>query len=104
MSAEVHLERLLGRPVLDGRGRRIGRIEEVQAEREGPEWVVRGYVIGVDGLIERLAAGGIARALLGSLAPGRRHRTVAWNELDLADPERPRLRPASGGAARRLSA
>jgi hypothetical protein len=104
MSAEVHVERLLGRPVVDGRGRRIGRIEEIHAEREGPEWVVRGYVIGVDGLIERLAAGGIARALLGSLAPGRRHRTLAWHELDLSDPERPRLRSASGAAERRLSA
>jgi hypothetical protein len=104
MSAEVHVERLLGRQVVDGRGRRIGRIEEVQAEREGPDWVVRGYVIGVDGLIERLAAGGIVRALLGALAPKRRHRTVAWNELDLADPERPRLRSASGAAVRRLSA
>jgi hypothetical protein len=104
MSTEVHVERLLGRPVTDGRGRRIGRIEEIQAEREGPDWVVRGYVIGVDGLIERLAASGIAQALLGSLTRGRRHRVLAWEELDLADPERPRLRSATESAARRLSA
>jgi hypothetical protein len=61
-------------------------------------------VIGVDGLIERLAPGGIARALLGSLARGRRHRMLAGNELDLADPARPRLWSATETAARRLSA
>ena len=65
---------------------------------------MRGYVIGVGGLIERLAAGGIAQALLGSFVPAHRHRTLAWHELDLADPDRPRLRSASRGAARRLSA
>jgi hypothetical protein len=104
MTGEIRAERLLGCLVRDARGRRVGRIEEIQAEREGPEWVVRGYVVGVDGLIERLAAGGIAQALLGSLARRRRSRTLGWNELDLSDPERPRLRPYPGDDARRLSA
>jgi hypothetical protein len=101
---EVRVERLLGRTVIDARGRRVGRIEEIQAEREGPEWVVRGYVLGVDGLIERLAAGAIVAGLLGPLARRRRRRTIAWNELDLTDPGRPRLRSAAGGEAPRLSA
>jgi hypothetical protein len=100
---QVALEKLLGRTVIDGRGRRVGRIEEIQAEREGPEWVVRGYVLGVDGLIERLAAGAIVQGLLGTLAGQRRRRTVAWDELDLSDPDRPRLR-SSGNDKRRLSA
>jgi hypothetical protein len=104
MSAEVRVERLLGCMVIDERGHRVGRIEEIQAEREGLEWIVRGYVLGVGGLIERLAAGGIAQALLGALAVRQRRRTIRWNDLDLADPERPRLRPASGGDARRVSA
>ena len=103
MTSEVHVEQLLGRPVIDGAGRRVGRIEEIQAERVGPEWVVRGYVLGVDGLLERLAAGAIVGALLGPLARQRRRRTIGWDELDLSDPARPRLR-SSGGAARRLSA
>ena len=103
MSAEVRVERLLGRTVVDGRGRGVGRIEEIQAEREGPEWVVRGYVLGVDGLIERLAAGAIVQGLLGTLAGRRRRRTLGWDELDLSDPDRPRLR-SSGNETRRLSA
>jgi hypothetical protein len=101
---EVRLERLLGRSVVDGRGRRVGRIEEVQAEREGPEWVVRAYVLGLDGLLERLAAGAIVQGIVGKLARRRRRRTIGWDELDLSDPARPRLRAASAGEKRRLSA
>jgi hypothetical protein len=104
MTSEARVERLLGRPVIDARGRRVGRIEEIQAERDGPEWVVRGYVLGMDGLLERLAAGAIAEALLGTLARRRRRRTIAWDELDLTDPGRPRLRSSSGGEGRPLSA
>ncbi len=104
MTREARVERLLGRPVVDARGRRVGRIEEIRAEREGGEWVVRGYVLGIDGLIERLAAGAIVQALLGALAARRRRRTIGWDELDLTDPGRPRLAPSSGTGARRLSA
>jgi hypothetical protein len=64
-STEVQVARLLGLPVADGHGRRIGRTREIQAEREGPDWVARGYVIRVGGLIDRPAAGGIAQAPLG---------------------------------------
>ena len=91
---EAHVERLLGRQVVDAQGRRVGRIEEIRVERQGPEWVVHSYVLGVDGLLERLAAGSIAVALLGPLAVRRRRQTLGWDELDLSDPERPRLRPA----------
>ena len=104
MSSEVRVERLLGRVVVDAHGRRVGRIEEVQAEREGPEWVVRSYVLGVDGLLERLAAGAIAQGIVGTLAGARRRRRIGWDELDLSDPDRPRLRTASAGEERRLSA
>ena len=104
MSSEVRVERLIGRIVVDAHGRRIGRIEEVQAEREGGEWVVRGYVLGVDGLLERLAAGAIVQGIVGTLAGERRRRRIGWDELDLSDPDRPRLRSASAGEERRLSA
>ena len=91
---EVHVERLLGRPVVDVYGRCVGRIEEIRTEREESHWVVRSYVLGIGGFLERLAAGAIAQALLGPLAGRRRRRTVGWQELDLSDVERPRLRPA----------
>jgi hypothetical protein len=105
MSRELRVERLLGRSVVDAHGRRVGRIEEVQAEREGAEWVVRRYVLGLDGLLERLAAGAIVQGLVGTtLARRRRRRTIEWNELDLNDPDRPRLRRAAASESRRLSA
>jgi hypothetical protein len=89
---EVRLEQLLGRPVTDARGQRVGRIEEVRVERRGDDWLVSDYILGLDGLLERLAAGAIAHAILRGLARRARRRTVPWNELDLSDPERPRLR------------
>lgn len=95
---EARVERLLGRSVLDTGGRRVGRIEEIHAERDGQQWVVQSYVLGLGGLIERIAAGGIARALLGALASRRRRRTIAWDELDLSDPDRPRLHESRNSA------
>jgi hypothetical protein len=38
---EVHLELLLGRRVRDSRGRAAGRIEEVRADREDLDCIVR---------------------------------------------------------------
>ena len=44
---EMHVERLLGRCVLDTHGRNVGRIEEIQAEREGRDYVIdeRGLLV-----------------------------------------------------------
>ena len=89
--AEVHVERLVGRRVLDTEGRALGRIEDVRAEREEGEWIVRDYVLGVGGLIERLAAGPLVATLLGRWAPMLRRHVIPWDALDLSDPEWPRL-------------
>lgn len=89
--AEVRVELLLGRRVLDTRGRAAGRIEAVRAERRDGEWLVSEYVLGVGGLVERLAAGALAAGLLGRRAPRRERYTVPWDAVDFADPERPRL-------------
>jgi sporulation protein YlmC with PRC-barrel domain len=83
---ELRLDRLLGRPVLGVDGRRIGRLEEVRAEKRGNGYVVTGYVIGAAGLLERLGLG--ARLLFGS---GRTGYVAAWDEVDLRDPDHPRL-------------
>jgi len=89
--AEIRLEHLLGRRVIDRRGRVVGRIEEVHAEREDGEWIVREYVLGVGGLVERLAAGDLVVSLLGGFAPEPQRHIVPWDALDLSDAERPRL-------------
>src|SRR5204863_9151232 len=50
------------------------------------------YLLGIGGLVERLAAGPLVRNVLGRLARAAERHTVPWDELDLTDPERPRLR------------
>jgi sporulation protein YlmC with PRC-barrel domain len=89
--AEIRLEQLIGRRVVDGRGRVVGRLEEVHAEREEGEWIVREFVLGVGGLVERLAAGDLVASLLGRFAPEPRRHVVPWDAIDLTDAERPRL-------------
>jgi len=84
----VHLELLIGRKVRDSEGRVLGRIEEVHADRVDQECVVREYHLGPGALLERLSvtAGRIFRGA------GPRAMVLRWDELDLTDPMRPRLR------------
>lgn len=84
---EVHLELLLGRKVRDTRGRPAGRIEDVLAEREGLECVVREFHLGPHALVERLSI-----PLVRLLRRGKHGlRRVPWDRLDLTDPAHPRL-------------
>jgi hypothetical protein len=92
MMKELHLERLLGCPVLDGAGRRVGRIEEVVAEWKGDRCYVREYHLGPDALLERLSASAILAPLLRLFGRTSEPRRVPWDALDLSDPEAPRLR------------
>lgn len=103
MAREVPLERLLGRKVRDADGRSAGRVEEVHARRRSGELVVTEYVLGTAGLIERLSLGPVLRALLGTrLYPESARYTIGWDELDLSDPEWPRLRGRMAELERRV--
>jgi hypothetical protein len=84
---ELRAELLLGRRVRSMDGRVIGRIEEMRAEREQDHWVVTEFHIGPDALVERLAV-----RHFGLTLPGRVHGyRVRWDQIDLDDPERPRV-------------
>jgi hypothetical protein len=91
MSAErtVRLELLHGRRVRDVDGRVAGRIHSVKAERVGDECLVREFHLGPAALLERL---GITLSALTGLPFSHEPLRVPWEELDLADPEHPRLR------------
>jgi hypothetical protein len=67
--------------------RRVGRIEEVRAEKQGVDLVVTAYVIGLAGLAERLGVG--LRLLVGRART--RGYLARWDQLDIRDVERPRL-------------
>lgn len=92
-SRELHLELLLGKPVIDATGKRVGRIEEVRAEQQGNEWVIQEYLVGSTALLERLSAWTIGLKILhlfGALKLYGGYR-VPWEKMDLTDPEHPRL-------------
>jgi sporulation protein YlmC with PRC-barrel domain len=91
---EVHLEQLIGRPVIARSGKTIGHIEEIRLESQGGELLVQQYLLGPYALLERLSPGRVARAVrraLGARFSGNNY-IVEWDKLDLTDPERPRLR------------
>jgi hypothetical protein len=89
---ELHIERLLGRKVFDSKGRRIGRIEEVVAERQGDEWVVLEYWVGSGALLHRLSARGAARAVLCLCGVKEKEGyKVPWDKIDFSRPKRVRL-------------
>lgn len=85
----LHLERLHGRKVLDVEGVVAGSIHSVKAERVGKECLVREFLLGPAALLYRL---GLSAAGLVGLAWGSGPLRVPWEQLDLADPEHPRLR------------
>jgi hypothetical protein len=86
---KIHLEQLLGKLVRDPDDAKVGRILSIHAEIEGGECVVRAYDLGAAALMENLGisllrvAHGVFR-----MEPLR----VPWDQLDLSDPDRPRLR------------
>lgn len=94
MATEVHLELLLGKSVVDQAGKPVGRIEEVRAEQQGDEWVIHEYLIGTAALLERLSAWTIGLGILHLLGARKIHGgyKIPWENLDLSDPEHPRLR------------
>src|ERR1051325_5993402 len=61
---ELNVELLLSRRVYALNGRRIGRIEEIRAEKRGRECYVAEYLVGGYALFERLAGWVIGRAIL----------------------------------------
>ncbi|RWC26386.1 hypothetical protein [Mesorhizobium sp.] len=91
--ATVNLEHLAGRRVFSERGRCIGRIEEIIAERDGDDLVVTEFHVGIFAAFERLSASTIGTALLDVFALRRREGLyrIPWHKLDISDPARPRL-------------
>lgn len=86
---DIHVELLLGRRVRDSNGAIAGRIESILARREGKECVVEEFDLGAAALLSVLGISVVR--LIGwprSVEPLR----VPWQQMDLSDPEHPRLR------------
>jgi hypothetical protein len=95
---KMAFQQLLGRHVLDEDGRSLGRLEVAHAEQRDGELVITEWVVGTGGLLERLGLTALTGTLLGRLTR-RRLEAIGWADLDVSNPERPRLRrrrPARG--------
>lgn len=93
---EVNVERLLGTNVRDVDGKKVGRMEEFRVERDEKSCLVEAYLIGASALIERLSAWTLVRPIRRLLHSRKLYTLyeVPWQDMDLSDPRRPRLRIA----------
>ena len=90
---EINAELLLGRKVRDANGEKVGRIEEFDVERADNACLIKAYLLGTSAVIDRLSAWTLIRPIGRSLR-GRAFHVyhVPWDQMDLSDPEHPRLR------------
>ena len=100
---ERRVELLLGRRVFDPDGECLGRIQEIVADFADGACLVRAYLVGRQGLAERLGGGRLTHALVGLLGGGRGYEgwVVPWDAMDLADAERPRCTVPRAALSRR---
>ena len=91
---EVKVELLIGAKVHDVNGEKVGRIEEIRADRQKNGLLVEAFLIGASGFIDRMSAWNLIRPIHRALK--RRHvysaYDIPWQDMDLTDPKRPKLR------------
>ena len=93
---EVNIELLIGTKVSDLSGINVGRIEELRFERDGESCRIQSYLIGGSAMIERLSAWTLVRPVARALRARKLYSLyeVPWQDMDLNDPEHPKLRVA----------
>jgi hypothetical protein len=93
-SVELRAERLFGRDVRDGDGKVLGHIGDICTGDDHGELVVRYYLVVPARRAYRISARSLLPEVLKLFrlplgGPGYR---IPWNEMDLSDPARPRVR------------
>ncbi len=89
---ERHVYEILGKRVVDSKGKHIGRLEEIEAERGEESCPITFYIVEHRGLLDRVSSWALTNSLqekLSKSAAGRPYR-VAWDQMDLSDPQLPR--------------
>jgi sporulation protein YlmC with PRC-barrel domain len=93
----VALDDLVGRAVYDADGRRIGRIEELEAEivleRGGNDYVVMRFSVGHWGAFDAIATGRIVQQLVRRITRATSYvrYDIPWDWMDLSDLAHPRV-------------
>ena len=104
MTRELRVDTFIGRMVREPAGRRVGRIRELVAEVARPgsgEYLVREFHLSTGGLMEALGGTHLARILSERFRRRSNRVVIGWQDLDLSDAARPRLRrPLAELAAR----
>jgi sporulation protein YlmC with PRC-barrel domain len=95
---QVKVELLIGTKVHDVNGEKVGRIEEIRVDRQENALLVEAFLIGASGLIDRLSAWNLVRPIHRSLKARHIYSAyeIPWQDMDLSDPKRPKLRVAKG--------
>jgi len=93
---DVHIELLLGTKVRDIDGKDVGRIEEFHVQRDESSCRVDAYLIGASAVIERLSAWTLVRPIKRLLHSCKLLTVyeIPWQDMDLSDPQHPKLRIA----------
>jgi sporulation protein YlmC with PRC-barrel domain len=93
---DANIELMVGSKVYDVNGEKVGRIEEFRAEEDGDTCRIEAYLIGASALIDRLSAWTLVRPIKRALKTRNVYSVfeVPWQEMDLSDPKRPRLKVA----------
>jgi sporulation protein YlmC with PRC-barrel domain len=93
---EIRVELLIGAKVHDVNGEKVGRIEEIRAERQDNGLLVEAFLLGAPGLIDRMAAWSLIRPINRALKTRHVYSAyeIPWRDMDFSDPERPKLRTA----------
>lgn len=86
---KIHLQQLIGSEVRDGAGKRIGRIEAVHAHRTNDACFIDEYHLGAGAWLERV---GISALRLAGWRRFNKPLRVPWQQLDITDPDHPKLR------------
>lgn len=88
---EVHLREMLGVKVTDSEGRHIGRLEEIEVDRGKEFCRVNSYIVEHRGLLDRVSSWALTASIQAKLEKrGARPYRVAWDQMDLTDPQNPR--------------
>jgi sporulation protein YlmC with PRC-barrel domain len=88
-----NVDQLVGRRISSERGEKIGRVQAIEAEQVGDDWVITELRVGGQAALERFSAW-----MLHALLPHRWRPKPAslyripWDKIDLSDPKHLRMR------------
>ena len=89
----LHLRRdLLDRQIIDIRGRRVVKVNDILLELVGHEMFLRQIEVGLAAAVRRLLAGVVSPRLVGRLAEGFSRGGIPWDYVAMVEPGSARIR------------